>query len=188
MGRGLLRLPERTLPTRMRLVTLIALTSLVLLSTVLPARADLTAFIGAQTSPSTRTTTGISAGMGVLVVGFEGEYAQAHGEDLCLAAAATGAECAPSLRTVMFNVLLQTPRGVLPRTQLYGTVGGGYYRERFEPLNVQQTGVGTNVGGGVKIDLVGPFRVRIDYRIFKLGSDAVYSSSQRFTVGANIAF
>jgi len=53
---------------------------------------------------------------------------------------------------------------------------------------VQNTGFGTNVGGGVKIDLVGPLRVRLDYRIFKLGSDAVYGTSNRFTVGANIAF
>jgi hypothetical protein len=173
----------------MRLPRLIALTSLVLLGTVPPARADLTAFIGVQTSPSTRTTTGISAGMGVLVVGFEGEYAQAHGDDVCVAATAlTSGECAPSLRTVMGNLLVQTPRGILPRVQLYGTVGGGYYRERFEPIAVQQEGFGTNVGGGVKIDLVGPLRVRLDYRVFKLGSDAVYRTPQRFTVGANIAF
>ena len=31
-------------------------------------------------------------------------------------------------------------------------------------------------------------RVRIDYRVFKLGNDAVYSTGQRFTVGANLAF
>jgi opacity protein-like surface antigen len=171
----------------MRLHRLFALTSLGLLASALPARADLTAFIGAQTSPSTRTTKGISAGMGVLVVGFEGEYAQAHGDDTCVVASTTGG-CAPSLRTVMFNVLIQTPRGVLPRTQLYGTIGGGYYRERFEPLDRQQTGIGTNIGGGVKIDLVGPLRLRLDYRIFRLGSDAVYDTSHRFTVGANLAF
>ena len=108
--------------------------------------------------------------MGVLIVGFEGEYAQAHGDDLCLAATASSTgDCAPSVRTVMGNLLIQTPRGIVPRLQLYGTIGGGYFRERFEPLDVQNTGFGTNVGGGVKIDLVGPLRLRLDYRIFKLG-------------------
>jgi outer membrane protein with beta-barrel domain len=173
----------------MRLQRLLVFSALALLTTALPARADLTAFIGTQSNPSTRMTTGISAGMGVLVVGFEGEYAQAHGDDLCLAATVSNTgECAPSLRTVMGNLLIQTPRGILPRLQLYGTVGGGYFRERFEPIDVQNTGFGTNIGGGAKIDLVGPLRVRLDYRIFKLGSDAVYTTSHRFSVGANIAF
>ena len=150
----------------MRLQRLLILSTLALLTTALPARADLTAFIGTQSAPSMRTTTGISAGMGVLIIGFEGEYAQAHGDDLCPAATASGTgECAPSLRTVMGNLLVQTPRGIVPRLQFYGTIGGG-----------------------VKIDLVGPLRVRLDYRIFKLGSDAVYSTSHRFSVGANIAF
>jgi opacity protein-like surface antigen len=173
----------------MQLQRLLILSTLALLSTALPARADLTAFIGTQSAPSMRTTTGISAGMGVLIIGFEGEYAQAHGDDLCPAAtvSSTG-ECAPSLRTVMGNLLIQTPRGSVPRLQFYGTIGGGYFRERFEPIGVQNTGFGTNIGGGLKIDLVGPLRVRLDYRIFRLGSDAVYGTSNRFTVGANIAF
>ena len=59
----------------------------------------------------------------------------------------------------MFNGLVQTPRGVIPGAQLYATVGGGYYRVRFEPIDLQETGVGTNVGGGVKITLAGPLRV-----------------------------
>src|SRR5262245_62211789 len=122
----------------MRLQRLLVFSTLALLATAHPARADLTAFIGTQSNPSTRTTTGISAGMGVLIVGFEGEYAQAHGDDICLAATASSlGECAPSLRTVMGNLLIQTPRGILPRLQLYGPVGGGYFRERFEPIDVQ---------------------------------------------------
>ncbi len=92
----------------------------------------------------------------------------------------------------MFNGLVQTPRGIVPKVQLYSTIGGGYYRIRYESIDVQDTGFGTNVGGGVKIDLVGPLRLRLDYRIFKLtdtfepaGLDA---TSQRFYAGANIAF
>ena len=38
-----------------------------------PARADLTAFIGSQSNPTTRMTRGISGGSGFLIVAFEGE-------------------------------------------------------------------------------------------------------------------
>ena len=55
-----------------------------------------------------------------------------------------------------------------PEVQLYVTIGGGYYRIRYESIDVQDSGFGTNVGGGVKIDLVGPLRLRLDYRVFKL--------------------
>ena len=169
----------------MRLLRLAVLTLLAVAGSALPARADLTAFIGTMSSPNTRTTYGAAVGSGVLILGFEIEYAQAHADTDCV----TSTElCAPSLRTAMFNGLIQTPRGIVPRTQLYATVGGGYFRERFESLDIQHTGAGTNVGGGAKIDLTGPIRVRIDYRIFKLGGGAIYSHPQRLSVGLNLAF
>ena len=62
-------------------------------------------------------------------------------------------------------MLLQTPVEIF-RTQFYGTTGGGVYRERLGVR--QETHFGTNVGGGAKIRLVGPLRVRLDYRIFRL--------------------
>lgn len=178
-----------------RLSQIAPLTILTLFVSALPASADLTAFIGAQSNPTTRMTRGLSAGSGFLIVAFEGEYAQAGGDEVC--AAVIGGDCAPSVRTVMFNGLVQTPRGILPRIQLYGTVGGGYYRVRYEAFDVQDTGFGTNVGGGVKIDLVGPLRVRVDYRIFRLGEERNFDpgeefdearTAQRFYVGANLAF
>jgi len=169
----------------MRLARPLTLALVFLAAAALPAHADLTAFAGLQGSPSTRTTTGVAVGSGLLILGFELEYAQAHADDDCITGTAT---CAPSLRTGMFNVLLQTPRGIVPRSQLYFTVGGGYFRERFEALDIQTTGAATNIGGGVKIDLAGPLRVRLDYRVFKLGSRAYYPTPQRFTVGLNVAF
>jgi opacity protein-like surface antigen len=163
---------------------------LLLLASAPPAHADLTAFIGAQTNPSTRLTRGVSGGSGFLIVGFEGEYAQASGDDDCTHLTALG--CAPSVRTVMFNGLIQTPRHVVPKVQLYATMGGGYYRVRFETVDLQETGFGTNVGGGVKIDLAGPLRLRLDYRLFKLTDEfesyGVESTSQRFYAGLNLAF
>lgn len=169
----------------MRSLRLGALSLVVFAVTALPARADLTGFVGLQNSPNTRGTWGGAVGMGVLVVGFEGEYAQAHADTDCFKSTA---ECAPSVRTLMGNVLIQTPRGVVPKVQLYGTIGGGYYRERFESLDIEHEGVGTNVGGGVKVDLAGPLRLRVDYRIFSFGNNAVYGHPQRFSVGINLAF
>ena len=169
----------------MRPLRLLLFTIVTVAATALPAWADLTLFVGGQTAPATRRTTGLSLGTGLLILGFEGEYAQAKADDDCLTGTST---CAPSVRTVMFNVLVQTPKGTVPHAQLYFTAGGGYFRERFESLDIQHDGVGTNLGGGVKVNLVGPLRLRIDYRVFKLGNDAVHSSPQRFTVGANLAF
>jgi hypothetical protein len=64
------------------------------------ALADITAFIGANTSPSNRLVKGAAFGGGLLVIGFEFEYA-ATSEDL--------AASAPSLKTGIGSVLLQTP-------------------------------------------------------------------------------
>jgi hypothetical protein len=68
--------------------------------------------------------------------------------------------------------------------QFYGTIGGGLYRERLGDL--QETSFGTNVGGGVKISLAGPLRLRLDYRIFTLGGDAQHRSVQRIYAGLTL--
>lgn len=167
---------------------------LIVAASAVPAHADLTAFLGGQGNPSTRLTRGVSLGSGFLVIGFEGEYAQAGGDDEC--APIPGTTCAPSVRTFMFNGLVQTPKGIIPGTQLYATIGGGYYRVRYETLDIQDTGFGTNIGGGAKISLVGPLRLRLDYRIFQLtdefeastGGVGFDKTSHRFYAGANIDF
>jgi hypothetical protein len=83
----------------------------------------------------------------------------------------------------MFNGLLSTPTTGF---QLYGTIGGGVYRERFGELT--ETSFGTNFGGGAKVTLVGPLRLRVDYRVFNLRGGAVHKTPQRFYVGANLRF
>jgi len=171
----------------MRFARLLASACVLLALAVVPAQADLTAFIGAQTSPSTRVAKGLAIGAGVLVLGFEFEYAQVNGDDTCPSQSSTIA-CAPTVRTGMANVLVQTPRGVVPKMQLYATIGGGFFRERFDPLDIQETNFGTNLGGGAKIELAGPLRVRLDYRVFKFSGSAVYDKPQRFSVGVNLAF
>lgn len=152
------------------------------------AFADLTAFIGATDDPGTRATRGLAVGAGLIIVGFEFEYAHAGGDDedepACIAATD---DCKPSLTTGMGNVLLQTPRGLGP-FQVYGTVGAGIYRERFRATDQTDTAFGTNVGGGVKIDLAGPLRLRLDYRVFRLTGDTENKTPKRFYAGANLAF
>ena len=153
--------------------------ALLLAMLAIPSRAsaDITAFLGVNPTPSNRVLTGISGGVGLLIVGFEFEYANTR-EDLD--------QLAPSLRTFMFNGLLQTPVPIAGM-QFYGTAGGGVYRE--ELLDERETNVGMNVGGGVKMNLAGPLRLRLDYRIFTLrGEDVRHSKPQSFYAGLNLKF
>jgi hypothetical protein len=141
-----------------------------------PARADATVFLGPDTTPTNRLTRGVAVGMGLLIVGFEFEYSSTDDD------VASGA---PSLKVGSGNGLLQTPVAFFG-FQPYVTAGVGIYHEA---LNLHdQTGFGQNIGGGVKISLVGPLRLRIDYRVFHLGSDALYSPSHRLYAGLNLKF
>lgn len=147
---------------------------LLVLAVPAPAFADATVFLGWLNKPDMRTTRGVAGGIGLLVVAFEFEYASTP-EDL--------AKSRPALTTGMGNVLVQTPFSNL---QFYGTVGAGAYRERLG--SVQETNVGTNVGGGVKFKLLGPLRGRLDYRIFNLRGEPLHPTVQRFYAGANLKF
>jgi opacity protein-like surface antigen len=147
---------------------------LLLALTSAPARADLTAFIGANMTPANRQALGASLGMGLLIIGVEFEYAYSP-DDLTAVA--------PSLKTGMGNVLLQTPVALMG-LQPYFTTGVGIYQEELGTHS--DTGVGFNTGGGVKISLAGPLRLRVDYRIFKLGSGALNSPAHRFYAGLNL--
>jgi opacity protein-like surface antigen len=139
-----------------------------------PARADLTGFIGANLTPANRQVLGGALGVGLLVVGFEGEYAYTPDDPKA---------SAPSLTTGMGNVLLQTPIAFFG-FQPYFTTGAGLYRETLGTH--QDTSIGFNTGGGVKISLIGPVRLRVDYRIFKLGSGALNSPAHRIYAGLNL--
>jgi opacity protein-like surface antigen len=139
------------------------------------AFADATVFLGTTTTPEMRAAKGFSIGMGFLIVAFEFEYADTS-EDLI--------EGAPSLRTGMGNVLLQTP--TIHGFQPYFTTGGGGYREQLDTAS--ETSFGLNTGGGVKISLAGPIRARVDYRVFALKGEPLYSTVHRVYAGLNIKF
>ena len=150
--------------------------ALALLSLATPARADITAFIGANTTPANRQVRGGALGVGLLIIGFEGEYAFTPDDPRA---------SAPSLKTGIGNVVLQSPVpffGIQP----YFTTGGGFYQEELGRHS--DTGFALNTGGGVKVTLAGPIRLRVDYRIFKLGSGALYSPAHRIYAGLNLKF
>jgi hypothetical protein len=148
----------------------------VLLGSAQQAAADVTAFIGFTPTPEINAVRGFAFGIGLLVIGFEFEYANA-GEDIL--------DGVPSLQTGSGNVLFQTPVEI-HGMQFYGTTGGGVYRERLDVR--QETQFETNIGGGAKIRLLGPLRVRLDYRVFRLHGEPINKTYQRFYAGANLSF
>jgi len=160
----------------MTLVRPLAAAGVLILTIAAPARADLTAFLGANMTPENRQVRGAAFGIGLLVVGFEAEYSFTPDDPQA---------AAPTLHTGMGNILLQSPVpffGIQP----YFTTGGGLYHEA---LGLQEdTGFALNTGGGVKVNLIGPLRLRVDYRVFKLGSSALNSPAHRIYAGINLKF
>jgi hypothetical protein len=103
-----------------------------LLGTAGMARADVTGFIGANTTPANRMTEGFAVGVGLLIVGFEFEYANTPDDPTA---------AAPSLKTGMGNVLVQTPFPFFG-FQPYLTTGAGIYSETLGTHS--DTRLGTN--------------------------------------------
>ena len=163
--------------TRSRSIAgVLTLAAVFLAASVVPARADITAFLGLSPTPENHAVKGFSAGIGLLIVGFEFEYANLSEDDV---------ERLPGLKTYAGNVLVQTPIEVVG-TQFYATAGAEGYRETLGVL--EETHFGTNIGGGAKIKLIGPVRVRLDYRIFRLQGSPIHDVYQRFYVGGNLKF
>lgn len=154
----------------------LALTVLFLAGSARPARADITAFLGLSPTPERHALRGFSGGLSLLIVGFEFEYSNLSEDDI---------DGLPGLKTYSGNVLAQTPVEIMG-TQLYATAGAGGYRETLGVA--EETHAGINLGGGAKIRLVGPLRIRLDYRVFRLQGSPLYPTYQRFYAGANIAF
>lgn len=161
-------------PGTRNIASILTLSLVILAASAAPARADITAFIGMSPTPHNHSVKGFGVGVGLLIVGFEFEYANLTEDTF---------EDLAGLKTYSGNVLVQTPT---PSVQLYGTIGAQGYQENLGAL--QETNFGTNLGGGAKITLIGPLRVRFDYRIFKLHGEPLHDTYQRFYVGANLKF
>ena len=157
-------------------IRILAVAGALLAVTAAPAHADITGFIGANMTPANRQVLGGSLGFGLLIVGVELEYAFTPDEPTA---------AAPSLKTGTGNLLLQTPVAIFG-FQPYFTTGGGFYQEELGAHS--DTGFALNTGGGVKVSLAGPFRLRVDYRVFKLGTGALHSPAHRVYAGLNLKF
>ena len=157
------------------------------LAAAAPARADLTAFLGYSPTPFNRQARGVAVGFGLLFVGFEFEYSG-------IPQRVDGATAQPGIQFGMLNGLLQTPVAV-GGVQFYFTAGGGVYREKLTGglAELSETNFATNVGGGAKIRLAGPLRLRLDYRMLTLRGDPIVERDpedryHRFYAGINLAF
>jgi hypothetical protein len=160
----------------MRVIRSLVLAAGFLATAASPALADVTLFLGSTSTPSARQARGFAFGGGILVLGFEFEYSDTR---------ESVEDAAPSLRTGMGNILLQTPVAIAG-FQPYFTTGFGGYRESFN--GESETQLGGNAGGGVKVRLAGPLRARFDYRVFRLRGEPLHDVVHRIYVGANLAF
>ena len=158
----------------MRVVRSLVLAFGLLLAGVPQAFADATVFLGSTSTPSARQARGFAFGGGLVVLGFEFEYSDTR---------ESVEDAAPSLRTGMGNILLQTPVAI-GGFQPYFTTGFGGYRESINERS--ETQLGGNAGGGVKMNLAGPLRVRFDYRVFRLRGEPLHDVVHRVYVGANL--
>ena len=69
--------------------------------------------------------------------------------------------------------------------QFYAIAGAGLYRERLGII--EQTDVHLALGGGAKVSLAGPLKLRLDYRYFRL-RDALEPDAQRLYAGLTLSF
>jgi hypothetical protein len=141
-----------------------------------PLWADVTAFLAASPNPGLRLARGAAAGAGLVVVAFEVEASQILEQT---------ADGETGLSTGMANLLVQTPLAV-SGMQFYGTAGAGLYRERLGTR--QETNGVANIGGGVKIGIAGPLKLRLDYRLFRLRGAPLHATYHRVYAGATLGF
>lgn len=156
-----------------RTLVILGLAGAVLAVRPAPALADATAFVGFSPTLATRSTTGFGLGLSFVIVGVEFEYSHLN---------EVTASGAPGVGAGMINFQVQTPT----KTQIYVTAGGGFYHESLGTDG--HYNVGFNVGGGIKIKVAGPIRLRIDYRVFTLNQSFVTQHPQRIYFGFNFAF
>lgn len=152
------------------------LAGLLIAGSAWPARADLTVFAGLQNAPAVRPSTGLALGFGLLLVGWEVEIARVAQDVDSLA---------PSIASGTASIYVQNPIPI-SGVQIYGIAGAGLYRERLAEL-YEQNDVHVALGGGAKIQLAGPLKLRLDYRFFKL-RDSLSDNPQRISAGLTLSF
>jgi len=81
------------------------------------------------------------------------------------------------------NVDVATASDILAMRRMHDLA---VYRERLGGSS--ETSLAVNLGGGAKIRLLGPLRLRLDYRLFSLRGDPLHDRYHRLYAGANLGF
>ena len=140
-----------------------------------------TAFAGAAMTPDPHVAIGIAVGVRPrpTPVSLEFEYSRSGGDP---------AEGVPAIGTFSGNLLLQFP---VPssRYRFYGYFGVGVYSLSLDSRVSEPEGF-WNVGGGAKITIAGPLKLRLDYRAFRLApiSGEYHSNPHRLSLGIVAGF
>ena len=125
-----------------------------------------------NTTPTNRTTKGFAVGAGLLIVGFEFEYSST-GEDVehrrAVAEDRHGQRAAADARL---------PSSASSRTSQRAPASTAKRSGRA------RTRVRVGTGGGVKISLAGPLRLRVDYRVLQAGKRRAVLASAPHLRGA----
>ena len=89
------------------------------------------------------------------------------------------------IATFAGNILVQ-PLQQRSRFQFYGTLGVGLYSVMRDYQG--STDSARNIGGGAKVTLAGPWKLRMDYRAFLLAGTGGEQLAHRFYVGIAAGF
>jgi hypothetical protein len=140
-----------------------------------------TAFVGTAMTPDPHVAAGVAVGVRPrpTPLSLEFEYSRSGSDP---------AESVPAIVTLSGNLLLQWP--VQPsRYQFYGTVGVGLYVLSLDGQSSEANDV-WNIGGGAKIRLAGPLKLRGEYRAFRLAPivGEYHSNEHRLYVGIVAGF
>jgi hypothetical protein len=143
---------------------------------------NLTAFAGAAMVPDAHAVSGIGVGVRPQPgpVSIEFEYSRSRSDPT---------RPVPAIVTLAGNFLVQVPVRQ-SRFELYGAFGVGFYVLQPDPQSGEDADSAWNFGGGAKVTLAGPLKLRIDYRVFRLAASPGrhHSDLRRLSVGIVAGF
>jgi hypothetical protein len=148
---------------------------------------NITAFGGVAMAPGPHPAIGVAVGVkssGLLSrrptpVSLEFEYARSRSDP---------AGGVPAIVTFAGNLLIQ-PLRQTSRRRFYGTIGAGLFVHLLDRRSSEANDA-WNIGGGAKVTLAGPLKLRVDYRAFFLFpvSGEYHSNEHRFYAGIVAGF
>ncbi len=142
---------------------------------------NVTAFAGVAMAPGPYAAIGVAVGVRPrpIPVSLEFEYSRSRSDP---------AAGVPAIATFAGNLLVQWPRQP-SRFQFYGTFGLGLYVLLLDHHSSEANDA-RNIGGGAKVTLTGPLKLRMDYRAFFLApiGGEYHSNEHRFYVGIVAGF